>query len=41
MNEPYRLLVDIGNTFVKWGRYKANLDVPPHSCANTRRRRKS
>ena len=33
MDKPYKLLVDIGNTFVKWGRYKANLDEPAHvSC---------
>ncbi len=33
MNEPYNLLVDIGNTFVKWGRYKTNSDAGAHaSC---------
>ena len=33
MNKPYVLLVDIGNTFVKWGRYKANSNASAHaSC---------
>ena len=36
MNEPYNLLVDIGNTFVKWGRYKANSDATAHaSCLDS------
>jgi len=33
MSEPYNLLVDIGNTFVKWGRYKAHSHLSAHeSC---------
>jgi len=33
MSEPYNLLVDIGNTFVKWGRYRTNSDADAHaSC---------
>ena len=32
MNEPYNLLVDIGNTFVKWGRYKAHSSASAHEC---------
>lgn len=33
MKEPYNLLVDIGNTFVKWGRYKAQSKAAAHaSC---------
>jgi type III pantothenate kinase len=36
MNEPYNLLVDIGNTFVKWGRYKAISNASAHaSCLNS------
>jgi type III pantothenate kinase len=36
MNEPYNLLVDIGNTFVKWGRYKANSNAAAHaSCLDS------
>ena len=36
MNEPYNLLVDIGNTFVKWGRYKANSNATAHaSCLDS------
>jgi len=36
MNEPYNLLVDIGNTFVKWGRYKSNSAAPAHkSCLDS------
>jgi type III pantothenate kinase len=31
MNEPHKLLVDIGNTFVKWGRYRVNSDASSHS----------
>lgn len=31
MNEPFNLLVDIGNTFVKWGRYKARSTEPAHA----------
>src|SRR5512141_1998015 len=32
MSEPYNLLVDIGNTFVKWGRYKAHSSASAHEC---------
>lgn len=33
MSEAYNLLVDIGNTFVKWGRYKAHSNAAAHaSC---------
>lgn len=33
MSEPYKLLVDIGNTFVKWGRYKLHSTLSAHeSC---------
>ena len=33
MNKPYILLVDIGNTFVKWGRYRPESTGPAHtSC---------
>ena len=33
MNKSYSLLVDIGNTFVKWGRYKSNSNASAHaSC---------
>jgi type III pantothenate kinase len=33
MNAPYNLLVDIGNTFVKWGRYRAKSNATAHaSC---------
>ena len=36
MNEPYNLLVDIGNTFVKWGRYKAKSNAAAHaSCLDS------
>ena len=36
MNEPYNLLVDIGNTFVKWGRYTANSNAMAHaSCLDS------
>ena len=30
MSEPYNLLVDIGNTFVKWGRYKVHSSASAH-----------
>ncbi|MCX7141689.1 MAG: type III pantothenate kinase [Proteobacteria bacterium] len=33
MNKPYTLLVDIGNTFVKWGRYRMQSGTGAHeSC---------
>jgi len=32
MSEPYNLLVDIGNTFVKWGRYRAQSAASAHEC---------
>ena len=36
MNKPYSLLVDIGNTFVKWGRYRFHSNAPAHeSCINS------
>ena len=36
MSESYNLLVDIGNTFVKWGRYKANSNAAAHaSCLDS------
>ncbi|MFH1043500.1 MAG: type III pantothenate kinase [Pseudomonadota bacterium] len=36
MNEPYNLLIDIGNTFVKWGRYQANSNATAHaSCLDS------
>ena len=36
MNEPYSLLVDIGNTFVKWGRYKLQSGATAHaSCIDS------
>ena len=35
MNEPYNLLVDIGNTFVKWGRYRAGARTAAESCLDS------
>jgi len=36
MNESYSLLVDIGNTFVKWGRYQADSNATAHaSCLDS------
>lgn len=36
MNNPYSLLIDIGNTFVKWGRYKLNSKEAAHaSCLDS------
>ena len=36
MNKPYSLLIDIGNTFVKWGRYRMHSDASAHpSCIDS------
>jgi type III pantothenate kinase len=36
MSEPFNLLVDIGNTFIKWGRYQANSNAAAHaSCLDS------
>ncbi len=36
MNQPYNLLIDIGNTFVKWGLFRAGVEGSARENASNR-----